>query len=220
MNKIKFDTLKEERTELFQEVTDYIEKQLPADNFGKEGNIPEVLQWGNLAKVIFVYLLNKQIHTEGMNKKVEDLKNKSFQIEKIKGFPNINKKLHNNIEFIEYQKIIELICKSAKDREIYISTADIIDTIIKLHKNERLNRIYNKKLREGINMEVLLKDILPYTDNIKEDPIIRQHNMFLAEKNLNNNKDIDEQKKLYHELLKKEKNKDIIKFVNQYQIIK
>lgn len=220
MNKIQFDTLKRERAQLFQEVTDYMRKKLPSDNFGKEGNIPEVLQWGNLSKVIFVYLLNKQIHTERMDKKVEDLKNKSFQIEKTKGFPNINKKLHNNIEFIEYQNVIELIYRSAKDREIYISTADVIDTIIKLHKNERLNRIYNKKLRRGVNMEELLKDVLPYTYNIEEDPIIRQHNMGLVEKKLNGNKDIDKQKKLYNELLKKENNKDIIKFVDQHQIIK
>lgn len=220
MNKIQFDTLKKERTQLFQEITNYMEKKLPADNFGKEGNIPEVLQWGNLAKIIFIYFLNKQIHTEEMDKKVEDLKNKSFQIEKIKNFSNIDKKLYNNIEFIEYQKVIELIYRSAKDREIYVSTADIIDTIIKLRKNERLNRIYNKKLRDGVDIKESLKDILLYTNNIKEDPIIRQHNMELAEKKLNENKDIDEQKKLYHELLKKEKNKDIVKFVKQHQIIK
>ncbi len=220
MNKIEFDTLKKERTELFQEITDYMEKKLPEDNFGKEGNIPQVLQWGNLAKVIFVYLLNEQIHTKEMDKKVEDLKNKSFQIEKIKGFPNLERKLHNNLEFIEYQKVIELICKSAEDKQIYVSTSDIINTLIDIRTNERLSRIRNKKLRQGIDMEELLKDVLQYTDVVEENPLIRKHNMDLIEKRLNSNRSIEEQKKLYIELLKKEKNKDIVKFIKQNSKIK
>lgn len=220
MNKIEFDTLKKERTKLFQEVTKYMEDKLPKDNFEKEGNISQVLQWGNLTKVIFVYLLNKQIHTEEMDKKVEDLKNKSFQIEKIKGFPNVDTKMYNNLEFAEYQKVLGLIIKSLEDNEVYITESDVIDTIVKIHMNERLNRIRTKKLREGINMKEILLDFAGTVSGVAENPIIRNINMGVIEKKLNQNRDIDEQKKIYHELLKKEKNKDIIEFVKQHQIIK
>ena len=70
MKVVNFNTLKNERTKLYQEIVQYLETHMYNDFYAVEGNIPQVLQWGNIAKLIFIYYSNLEIHTSEMSEKV------------------------------------------------------------------------------------------------------------------------------------------------------
>ena len=92
MKRFELENLKKLRAKNYKDLLDYLNTNLPKNYNETEGNIKEVLQWGNVVKLIYIYLTNEYIHNTEMNKKVNDLKNAHFEISKLKSIITLNKK--------------------------------------------------------------------------------------------------------------------------------
>jgi hypothetical protein len=222
MNKSRLEDKKVMRTKLFNELADYLETNLPEGSYSQQGNIPQVLQWGNLAKIIFCYLINPQIRNKEMNDKVALLKDLSLQIS-IEKNTNIQQKINDNFGFIRYQRDIELILKSLEMKQPFITKDEIVSLIDEIKENSRLTRIVNKKKRETNPIDIIKLLKITAEDemfDVKENLLIRTYNIIAADNTLNSLKPIEKQKMMYRDFIKNEKNPLIKKIIKEHEVIR
>ena len=208
------------RTKLYDDIFKHFVANLPEDYWATQGNINQVLQWGNMAKIIFVYMLNPQIHTEQMDSKVALFKDLGLQISIAKN-TNIQQKVLNNLGFADWQRTVELILQSKEDNAPYITQQQIGDILKEISHNPRLQRFVSKRKREGF-------DILDFLNKCLKDPLfeakadfsIALDNQIAADRALNKSQPIPKQVLLYRELVAKETNPLIQKIIKENEVIR
>lgn len=216
MTKQEFLEMKKERTRLFNLLVDVETTKLPEGSYGQSCNIPQVLQWGNLAKVIFCYYLNDNIRTPEMDKNVELLKELSVEISLIKGV-DIESKILNNMGYVSYLQNTELLITSLEKNSPYITSSEILELANEMDTNPRLQRICRKRKINTNLLRNIAKD--PLFD-IKTNLSIQTHNRAMADEQLNSLASISKQQNLYRKLVRREKNPKIQQIIKQYEIVR
>ena len=222
MKVVNFNTLKNERTKLYQEIVQYMETHMYNDFYAVEGNIPQVLQWGNIAKLIFIYYSNLEIHTSEMSEKVSKLKTLSFEIEKTRNFPNIDKKIQDNLGYSDYIVNADLLARSLEDNIPYISKEEASSMLLKIFDNNRLTRLFNKTKRAGGEYvpNIIVEYIADKHFDCQQSETISIYNHQETLKNLNKTHGIAKTEELYRNMIISEKNLEILNFINTHAQIK
>ena len=192
------------------------------DFYAVEGNIPQVLQWGNIAKLIFIYYSNLEIHTSEMSEKVSKLKTLSFEIEKTRNFPNIDKKIQDNLGYSDYIVNADLLARSLEDNIPYISKEEASSMLLKIFDNNRLTRLFNKTKRAGGEYvpNIIIEYIADKHFDCQQSETISIYNHQETLKNLNKTHGIAKTEELYRNMIISEKNLEILNFINTHAQIK
>ena len=163
MKRFELENLKKLRAKNYKDLLDYLNTNLPKNYNETEGNIKEVLQWGNVVKLIYIYLTNEYIHNTEMNKKVNDLKNAHFEISKLKG--NIADKIKDNIEYADYKIDSKLVTRSIMDEKDYISVNRVASLIPNMVLNKKINKEYKEHKKNGLD---IMSHMLDYVGDFYE----------------------------------------------------
>lgn len=163
MKRFELENLKKLRAKNYKDLLDYLNTNLPKNYNETEGNIKEVLQWGNVVKLIYIYLTNEYIHNTEMNKKVNDLKNAHFEISKLKS--NVADKIKDNIEYADYKIDSKLVTRSIMDEKDYISVNRVASLIPNMILNKKINKEYKEHEKNGLDM---MSHMLDYVGDFYE----------------------------------------------------
>lgn len=182
-------------------------------------NIPEVFQWGPIARIIFAYQLNTNVQHNMITAEVENMKNNAVQLAEYRGLENLKNITQQNFEHLRFIVMSELAEDSLANNMAFVSENDVLTSIVDIICNPKLSKLHDDN-RKKHNYDMVAKS-LRYIQTIGSDvistPDTRKDNIEFKLEELNKINGLEYSREKYAELLDNEKNPKIIDIITRYK---
>lgn len=152
----KYKVLKEQRKDLFNLFRKNLFKLLPEDRDWAVPVAETALKYGTIADMILVYYNHPEIHSEAMDKIVENVKKLSAEIELM--HPKQNRAAYEK-DRVEFQRTF-LTLDLVNSKQLNVKKRDIDSALENLDTNSEIQKVVSSKEKEDFK-----KMLIDYKEN-------------------------------------------------------